>query len=163
MASTNFVMQIVTPQTGVNPINHKNTDNSIYDFPFNIALTVPMPTWDGWNLQQSIMVDGGRNANGDFEGAVIGNPKHKISPFQWKGLAPTIAQSLIQYFASKNHFTFFARYFDLITSTFIIRQFYRGDLKIEPNSFIPIKDEQGNLIGGTVDRYTLIQMDVIEV
>ena len=163
MASTNFVMQVVAPQTGINPLNHKNTDNSTYAFPFDVVFTVPMPSWDGWNLQQSVMVDGGRNANGDFEGIVIGNPKHKISPFQWKGLTPDIAQPLIQYFANKKHFTFYARYFDLITNTFIIRQFYRGDMKIEPNMFVPIKDEQDTIIGGTVDKYNLIQVDVVEV
>ena len=69
----------------------------------------------------------------------------------------------MQYFTQKGNFMFFARYFDLISQEFVIRKFYRGDLKVDPHIFIPIKDEQGNIISGKIDFYKLIQMDLIEV
>ncbi len=162
MVSNGYVVQIVKPQAGVNPENYKNPETKTYSFPYVVELTLPMPMWDGFNTQHSVLVDGGRNAMGDFEGTEI-SAKLKISPFQWRGLSGEEAKPILQYFTQKGNFMFFARYFDLISQEFVIRKFYRGDLKVDPHIFIPIKDEQGNIISGKIDFYKLIQMDLIEV
>jgi len=153
MSSTNFIMQIVEPDS-VSADNYKASDNS-YSFPYTVLLTVPMPAADGFSGINSIMVDGGRNANGDFEGAVIGQPKHKIDNFNWKGLKPAVARPLLQYFNSTATFVFYARFYDLISGAFIIRKFYRGDLSYEPHRFDPDT--------GDVDYFTSIKMNIIEV
>jgi len=152
--SNNFVMQIVTPKTGFDPDNYKNTDNS-YTFEYDVALSVPMPSCDGFDGIISTLVDGGRNANGDFEGSVIGQPKRKIDNFQWKGLTPAEIRPLMQYMKPTDTFVFYARYFDALDGTFAIRKFYRGDISWKGTTF--------DTVTGDFERFEYVKMNVIEV
>ena len=152
--SDNYVMQIITPKTGFDPDDYKNSDNS-YTFEYDIALTVPMPYCDGFNGIISTLVDGGRNANGDFEGSVIGQPKRKIDGFQWKGKTPTEIRPLMQYFKPPETFVFYARYFDALDGTFAIRKFYRGDISWKGGIY--------NSVTNDFETFEYVKMNVIEV
>jgi|AGTN01.1.fsa_nt_gi hypothetical protein len=145
-----FVMEIVEPTEAA-----VRDSNNIYHFSYSIKLEVPMPAANGFGGVQKVAVDGGLNANGDFEGAVLGEPKRKIDQFSWNGIDTAKGREILQYFDDKSHFTFYARYFDLIRGEWVIRKFYRGDLSFEPHVFDSVK--------GDIDYWNSIKISVAEV
>lgn len=89
---------------------------------------MPAPALGSGQITISTLVDGGRNANGDFIGSVIGNDKLKLQ-MQWDLLTPEQMKNLLQLFdrPQGGHFVNTFRVFDPRINDYAYLQMYVGD------------------------------------
>lgn len=155
-----FVMQIIEPTEKGNVLSEKrNKKTGIYEnLTYNEPkYTFPMPAIDGFSGSYKTNIDGGNNANGDFQGVVISS-KVNISGFYWTGLDAQTGRELLAVFAGGENLSFFARYYDVALGEFVIRQFYRGDIEYEINNLTGLSESDLD-----IDYWKSIRMPVSEV
>ena len=119
-----------------------------------------MPNIDGFSGSYVTTVDGGNNANGDFEGVVVSS-KVNISGFSWSGLDKQTGRDLLAVFVGGENLTFFARYFDVAIGEFVIRQFRRGDITYEFNNIVETTED--GVLKMDIDYWKNISIPVSEV
>lgn len=61
------------------------------------GISIPDPAFDSGRITISTMVDGSRNANGDFIGQVVGDDKYKVE-CNFKALTPEQMRNLLKIF-----------------------------------------------------------------
>lgn len=92
------------------------------------GVALPAPALDSGRVTISTIVDGGRNANGDFIGSVIGDDKLKIE-MTFPTLSPDQMVSLLKIFdrPQGGHFINRFRVKDPRTGNFTYMDMYVGD------------------------------------
>ena len=160
----NYVMQIIEPNAKGTPLRKlrdgKTGWYSIQDDGYQVKYTFPMPNIDGFSGSYVTTVDGGNNANGDFEGVVVSS-KVNISGFSWSGLDKQTGRDLLAVFVGGENLTFFARYFDVAIGEFVIRQFRRGDITYEFNNIVETTED--GVLKMDIDYWKNISIPVSEV
>ena len=119
-----------------------------------------MPKIDGFSGSYVTTVDGGNNANGDFQGVVVSS-KVNISGFSWDGLDKQTGRDLLAVFFGGENLTFFAKYFDIALGTNVIRQFRRGDITYEFNNIVEATED--GVLKMDIDYWKNISIPVSEV
>jgi hypothetical protein len=118
------------------------------------GIALPAPALDSGKVTISTVVDGGRNTEGNFVGAVVGDDKLKIE-CSFNVLKPTEMMNLLKIFDRKQggRFVNTFRVFDPRVNDFVYLDMYVGDRSgtpylVNPNTMRPSfwKDVQANLI-----------------
>ena len=118
------------------------------------GVALPAPVLGSGTTTISTMVDGGRNANGDFIGSVVGEDKLKIE-MKFGHLSPAEMQALLRIFDRSRGGAFVNtfRVFDPRANDFVMLRMYVGDRTgtpylVSPQTMHPSfwKDVQANLI-----------------
>ncbi len=164
VVSQNYVMEIIEPNLSEAQLRTKrNEKTGIYDLKeseYSHTYTFPMPKIDGFSGSYVTTVDGGNNANGDYEGVVVSS-KVNISGFSWVGLGKQTGRDLLAVFAGGENLTFFAKYFDVALGTNVIRQFRRGDITYEFNNIV--ETMENGVLKMDIDYWKNISIPVNEV
>lgn len=164
VVSQNYVMEIIEPNiTGVALRAKRNDKTGIYtltESEYSHSYTFPMPKVDGFSGSYVTTVDGGNNANGDYEGVVVSS-KVNITGFSWTGLDKQTGRDLLAVFAGGENLTFFAKYFDVALGTNVIRQFRHGDITYEFNNIIETTED--GVLKMDIDYWKEISIPVNEV
>lgn len=103
------------------------------------GVTLPAPEMGSGGVTISTVVDGGRNANGDFIGSVVGDDKLKIE-LNFEMLSPLEMKKLLAVFDRKQGGQFVNRFrvFDPRVNDFVWMDMYVGD-----RTGVPIFMQQG--------------------
>lgn len=164
VTSQNYVMQIIEPNAKGSALrNLRNSKTGIYTIPegeYQLKYTFPMPKIDGFSGSYTTSVDGGNNANGDYEGVVVSS-KVNISGFSWAGLDKQTGRDLLAVFVGGDNLTFFAKYFDIALGMNVIRQFRRGDITYEFNNIVETTED--GVAKMDIDYWKNISIPVSEV
>ena len=97
------------------------------------GVAIPAPAFGSGGFTISTMVDGGRNANGDFIGSVIGDDKFKVE-MSFQGLSPDEIQNLLKLFDRQQggHFVNTFRVYDPRIKDYRTMDMYVGDRSGKP-------------------------------
>ena len=118
------------------------------------GVALPPPVLGSGNISISTMVDGGRNANGDFIGQVVGDDKLKLE-MNFLDLSPVEFMNLLKIFDRKQggRFVNTFRVFDPRVNNFVYMDMYVGDRSgtpylVNPQTMRPAfwRDVKANLI-----------------
>lgn len=121
------------------------------------GIEIPAPAFNSGKTSISTLVNGGRNANGQFVGQVIGDDKLKIE-MNWAALTPTQFRSLLRIWDRGQGGSFVNTFtvYDPRTMTYRDVKMYVGDREGTP---IMVADPGGGHPAWWVD----IQANLIEV
>lgn len=94
----------------------------------NTGVVLPAPEMGSGGITIATVVDGGRNANGDFIGSVVGEDKLKID-MNFEMLSPQQMQQLLAVFDRRQGGSFVNRFrvFDPRVRDFVWMDMYVGD------------------------------------
>lgn len=118
------------------------------------GIVLPTPIIGSSGLTISTLVDGGRNANGKFVGAVIGNDKLSID-LEFVSLSPEEFMNFLNIFDSNNGGNFVNEFkiFDPRVNDWVSKEMYVGDrtgrpIKLDRNTGRPLrwKDIKAKLV-----------------
>lgn len=118
------------------------------------GIALPAPAYESGKVTISTIVDGGRNAEGNFIGSVVGDDKLKVE-CRFPVLKPDEMKRLLNIFNREKGGKFVQtfRVFDPRENDFVYLEMYVGDrsgtpIKVNPNTMRPEfwKDVQANLI-----------------
>ena len=97
------------------------------------GVALPTPAFGSGEITISTLVDGGRNANGDFVGQMVGNDKLKI-PLAFNILSPEQFQQFLAVFDRRLGGSFIntVRVFDPRVNDYVYLDMYVGDRSGRP-------------------------------